>query len=142
LAKGPEVAAVPGIFEFGYRRDPSRRRNVDDSAQCVAAIERAVGATQYFQIADTSIGKLGEVKGSADLVHGDSVDQNLIEIGFATPDEQGGNAAALACLHYLRSGYQPQVLENIKLIQRLYLVAINHGYRSANLRFRDCCTGC
>ena len=104
------------IEQRGKRGAAARRGEGDDSGGSIGAIENAVGAAIGFDAGDAGGGEAGEVEDSADVFDGNAVEEDLVGVGVAAANKEGGDADALAGLHDVKSGDLAQRIDHVDAV--------------------------
>src|SRR4029077_12044004 len=115
---------------------PASGRDVDHTGHRVAAVEDAVRSAEHLDALDAAGHEVGEVEAAADVVRGDAVEQDLVEIRAATTDEERGRAAAPSGLHDVASWHRSKRLEQIGAPETVDRCRIEHRHGRADLRLR------
>ncbi len=142
VAKGAKVSAIDGVVEFRLDGRAVRRGDVYDAGDGVGTVKNAIWPTQNFNLVDAGASEVGEIEGAADVIGGDAVDENFVEIGLAPTNEERCCAAALAGLCDLQAGEQAKSVGDVELMLIFEIGTIDDADRSTDLRFGYGQAGC
>src|SRR6185437_6288724 len=93
-----QCAGVAGVVEHGLECVTARRLDRDDTGPGVGAVDGGVGAAVDLDAFDGGGADGAVVKGAADVLGGNAVDEDKVCGGVAAAQEERGHAAPLAGL--------------------------------------------
>ena len=96
IAVGAEGASITFVEQRREGRGAVRSVEAHQAGGGIGAPENAVGPAVGFDVCDAGAGDGGQVEAAADVFDGDTVEQNLVGVGVASANEDGGEATALA----------------------------------------------
>ena len=105
-----------------------------DAGDRVGAVEDAVGAAKDFDLVDGGAGEIAEIECAADVIGGNAVDEELVEVGLAAADVERGGTAALAGCRDLQPGLKAEGVGDVELVLIFEVGMIDDADGGADLR--------
>ena len=87
-ARGGKVSAVGGYPELWNRRVPCARPDLNHAGHRIGTVKSALRAANELQPVRLRERERAEVKRAAGFIHRDSIDDQLVVVGFAAAHEQ------------------------------------------------------
>ena len=132
LARGGGCAAphpAAAAFEQALRgrRAAAARDDLDDAADGVSAVERALRTAHHLDAFDVSQRHLRQVHAAAEGVGADAIDEHQGEVRFAATGEERRERTRTAALLDRQPGHRAQRLAGGELLARGQGLAADHG---------------